>query len=123
MIPTCGIVFDPVNFLSGESPGTARLTYRQGETIFVQGNQADCVFYVQQGNVKKSRVSRGGKERVISLVRVGVFFGTGSVIGRVERGTTATAMTVCTIVRIQLGVMLRLIYSEPAFAEMFISFL
>src|SRR5262249_34752074 len=48
---------------------------------------------------------------------------TGCVVGRNRRRTTATAMSACSIMRIDLGVMLDVLYSEPTFAEVFISFL
>jgi CRP-like cAMP-binding protein len=123
MIPTHGSVFDPARFLAGKDNGTARLTYRQGDTIFAPGDHADSVFYIHAGNVKKSCVSRDGKERVIAVLGGGDFFGTGCVVGRTERGSTAIAMTACSATRIETTVMLSVLYSEPALAEMFISFL
>jgi CRP/FNR family cyclic AMP-dependent transcriptional regulator len=123
MIPTCGAAFDPVGFLTQDGPGKTRLSYRKGNTIFLQNDLANSVFYIQRGIVKKSYVSTHGKERVVAILRGGDFFGIGCVISRTKHTTTATAMTACSVTRIEKGVMLHLLYSEPAFAEIFISFL
>jgi CRP-like cAMP-binding protein len=117
------IAFDLAKFLAKDSAGRTQLSYRNGDTIFLQGDRADCVFYLQQGSVKKSCVSNHGKERVIALLRAGEFFGTGCVIGRAEHRTTATAMTACSLMRIEKAAMLHVLHTEPKFAEMFISFL
>jgi hypothetical protein len=53
-----------------ESDGTTRLTYRQGDNIFVQGDDADAVFYIEIG----ARIFRIGQalvrtERLLFLKR------------------------------------------------------
>jgi len=119
----CGVASYPVRLLTEKVRGKSRLTYRQGEPIFVQDEPANSVFYIEHGNVKKSYVSRDGKESAIAVLGVGDFFGTACVIGRPKRSTTATAMTACTVMRLERGMMLHLLASEPAVAEMFIAFL
>jgi CRP/FNR family transcriptional regulator, cyclic AMP receptor protein len=52
--------------------------YGDGELIFVQGDPADAVFYVQDGKVKLSVVSRQGKEAVVGAFSTNDFFGEGS---------------------------------------------
>jgi CRP-like cAMP-binding protein len=115
--------YDLLNVLAKTANGATPSTYPDGEVFFVQGDAADAVFYIQHGRVKKTYVSRHGKERVVAILNAGEFFGVGCVVGRTKRMMTATAMTACSVARIEKPVMLRLLYAEPALAEIFISFL
>jgi len=49
--------------------------YRRSAVIFAQG--ADCaeVMYLQQGSVKLSVLSPGGKEAIVSVIQPGDFSG------------------------------------------------
>jgi CRP-like cAMP-binding protein len=49
-------------FLSSAEPGKTIATYRPTEVIFFQGETSDSVFYIQEGTVKLSVLSQGGKE-------------------------------------------------------------
>ena len=51
--------------------------YRHKQAIFAQGDKADAMFYVQNGNVKLTVASKGGKKAVIAILRQGDFFGEG----------------------------------------------
>jgi CRP/FNR family cyclic AMP-dependent transcriptional regulator len=44
-------------------------------TLFLQGDSADSVFYLQRGRIKISVVSAAGEEATIRLVSAGDFFG------------------------------------------------
>src|SRR5476649_2580480 len=79
------IAFDPKLFLSKESAGLSILNYRQNETVYPQGDPANSVFYIQEGKVKKSVVSKQGKEAVIGMFGAGDFFGEGCLAGQVLR--------------------------------------
>ena len=66
---------------SSKSIGTRSVTqeYRSGEAIFAQGDKADAMFYIQDGNVKLTVTSRGGGETIEGCELVGQF---GHVDGR-----------------------------------------
>ncbi len=49
--------------------------YRSGQTIFDQGDKADAIFYIRNGNAKLTVVSKSGKKAVIAILRCGDFFG------------------------------------------------
>jgi CRP-like cAMP-binding protein len=49
--------------------------------IFSQGDPATEVFYIQEGTVKLSVLSRTGKEAVIGMLGRGDFFGEGCLAG------------------------------------------
>ena len=56
--------------------------YRHKQAIFAQGDKADAMFYVQNGNVKLTVASKGGKKAVIAILRQGstCFFGEGCLV-------------------------------------------
>ena len=58
--------FDPSVILADPSSGTTSREYNADEFIFLQGDVADAVFYVQSGKVKLTVVSQSGKEVVVA---------------------------------------------------------
>jgi CRP-like cAMP-binding protein len=97
--------------------------YRHKEAIYRQGDAADAMFYVQDGNVKLSVASKRGKKAVIAIVQQGDFFGERCLVRRSLRMSTATAIHQSTIVRIRTGAMVRILHQDPAFAKLVISYL
>src|SRR6202451_3240059 len=115
--------FDPKVFLSKVNGGRAISEYRKDKIIFRQGDPSDAVFYIQSGKVKTTVVSEQGKEAVVALLGAGDFFGEGCLTGQPLRLSTVSTMTECVIVRISKADITRVIHEEPAFAELFISYL
>ena len=54
---------------------------KRDQTIFVDGDPAAYVFYIQKGNVKLSVVSAQGKEAIVGILGTGDLFGEGCVDG------------------------------------------
>ena len=75
-------------------------SFAKTQTIFTQGDAADSVFYIQEGNIRLSVVSKSGKEATLGILNAGDFFGEGSLAGQPLRMGSATAMTACTLLRI-----------------------
>ena len=123
MVAFSGSTFDPADIFAGKSNGISHARYIEGDVIFAQGDPSKSVFYIQHGRVKKSYISSQGKERVVVVFKAGEFFGVGCIVGRAKRLMSATAMTTCSVAQIEKPVMLRMLYEQPAFAEIFISFL
>ena len=117
------LAFDPKAFLSKVNGGRTVSEYRKKQVVYQQGDPADCVFYIQSGEVKKAVVSELGKEAVVALLGTGDFFGEGCLAGESLRLATVSAMTKCVIARISKADITRVIHEEPAFAELFISHL
>jgi CRP/FNR family transcriptional regulator, cyclic AMP receptor protein len=113
--------FDLKTFL--DSAGAARTIrkYRRSAIIFAQGDHATDVFYVQQGSVKLSVLSRTGKEAVVAILNRGDFFGEGCLADQPRRIATASAMSASTILVIEKGGMLDVLHTQTAFAERFLS--
>ena len=57
--------FDVTAFLAEAGVSRRVARYAKGATIFAQGGAANTVFYIQQGSVKLSVLSSGGKEAVV----------------------------------------------------------
>jgi CRP/FNR family cyclic AMP-dependent transcriptional regulator len=115
--------FDTKLFLTKVDAGRAISEYRKNDTVFVQGDPADAIFYIQKGKAKLTVVSDNGKEAVIAILGIGDFLGEGCLAGRLLYLGTATAMTDCSIVRLQKSSMVRLLHEAPAFSELFVSYL
>ena len=115
--------FDPEAFLAKADGGKTITHYQSGQVIFWQTDPADAVFYLQQGKIKLTVVSTRGKEAVVALLGAGAFFGEGCLAGQQLRMATATAMSPCTIMRLEKSAIVRVLQDEPAFAQMFIAYL
>lgn len=116
--------FDIDSFLAQASGGRKFLSVEKGASFFVQGDPADCVFYLKRGRVKISVVSAGGKEATIRLVLGGDFFGEKAMAAEPGlRVTTATTLTECVAIRISRPEFLRLMKENQEFSYQFSSFL
>jgi CRP/FNR family transcriptional regulator, cyclic AMP receptor protein len=115
--------FDLEAFLATADGGRTIASYAKGGTVFAQAEPADAVFYIQNGKVKIAVTSDQGKEAIVAILGTGDFFGEGCLIGQPLRLAAATAMTECTIMRVDKPTMVRVIHDEPAFAERFMAHL
>jgi CRP/FNR family transcriptional regulator, cyclic AMP receptor protein len=115
--------FDPKAFLAEVGEGRTISQYRKDQIVFSQGDPADAVFYIQKGKVKVGVVSDQGKEAVVAILGAEEFCGEGCLAGQSRRIATVRAMTECTIMRLQKTRIIRALYDEPAFSELFMSHL
>jgi CRP/FNR family cyclic AMP-dependent transcriptional regulator len=113
--------FDPATFLATTGMGRAVSTHRKGKILFSQGDAADAVFYLKKGKVKVTVLSKQGKEAVVALLSADEFFGEGCLIGQPRRLATATAMTDCVTMRVEMTEMQRALDRQPSFSKMFVS--
>jgi CRP-like cAMP-binding protein len=114
---------DARQFLAKAGDGRTIAEHPKNAAIFTQGDPAGAIFYIQKGKVKLTVVSDVGKEAVIAIVANGDFLGEGCLAGRAVYLGTAIALTDCSIVRVEKGTMVRLLHEQPAFSEMFVSYL
>ena len=115
--------FDPKTFLATIGVGRKLLTVPAKQTIFAQGDSADCVFYIQKGKVRLTVVSKIGKEATIGILGEGSFFGEGSLAGQLLRMGSATAMTDCEILRVEKKAMMDALHREHTFSDLFVAYL
>jgi len=115
--------FDTKTFLSTIDGGRKITTFPKKQTIFVQGDSSNAVFYIQAGKVKLTVVSQTGKEATIGILNEGDFFGEGCLTGQPLRLCAATAMTDCSVMRIDKKSMMEVLHREHAFSDMFVAYL
>src|SRR5258705_6596344 len=113
--------FDLQAFL--DSGGVERTIdkYARSAVVFSQGDPATDVFYIQQGSIKLSVLSRTGKEAVVAMLGPGDFFGEGCLAGQPRRMATASALSASTVLVIEKNQMQEMIHNEPALAERFLT--
>jgi CRP-like cAMP-binding protein len=110
-------------FLGGISRGKTVLEYGANRTIFVQGDPADSVWYLKQGEVKLAVTSQQGKEAIVSVLGDNEFFGEGCLAGQPLRISTASAVTDCTLYRIEKALMVRMLHEQQGISELFMTHL
>jgi CRP-like cAMP-binding protein len=113
--------FDLHAFLA--SAGIARTVkkYSRSAVVFSQGDGANDVFYLQQGSVKLSVLSKTGKEAVVAIFGPGDFLGEGCLAGQPRRMATAAALTASTLLVVEKPQMLEMLHKEPSLADRFLS--
>lgn len=107
------------SFLGPLLAGKTSRLYPEGEAVFIQGEAASAVFYLQKGKVALTTVSPQGRQAAIATLDRGSFFGEGCLGGQTIRMATARAVEPCTIVGVEPEVMRRLLRREPGFAALF----
>jgi CRP/FNR family cyclic AMP-dependent transcriptional regulator len=117
------IKFNTKTFLSTINGGRTIEAFPKKQTIFAQGDSADAVFYIQKGKVKLTVVSQTGKEATIGILNEGDFFGEGVLTGQPLRLCSATAMTDCSVMKIDKKAMNEVLHREHAFSDMFVAYL
>jgi CRP/FNR family transcriptional regulator, cyclic AMP receptor protein len=115
--------FDTKTFLSTLNGGRKILAFAKKQAIFVQGDSSDAVFYLRTGKVKLTVVSKSGKEATIGILNEGAFFGEGCLTGQPLRLCAATAITECSVMRIEKKSMMEVLHREHAFSDMFVAYL
>ena len=123
-MPFSNGTFDPAKFLANAGLGRRIVQISPHNAFFVQGDAADCVFYLQSGRAKLSVVSARGKEATITLLTAGDFIGEDSLAGALGlRIASATAVTGCTAMKIERDEMIRVMHEQHTFSDIFLKFL
>ena len=115
---------DPHKLLAQIGAGRTTTDYRNDQNIFVQGEVAHSVFFIQNGRVKITVTSGQGKEAVVGILDEGQFFGEGCLHGQPQRTATAKALgSDCRITSITKAAMVSAIHDQPRFSKLFIDHL
>jgi CRP-like cAMP-binding protein len=110
-------------FLAGSGIGAKTVRLKAGENFFVQGDPALFVFYLQSGSAKLTVISKRGKEATIMLFKAADFIGEEALAGVVGlRIASATAVTVCTAMKMDRTALIRVLHDNNAFSEMLLKF-
>jgi len=115
--------FDAQAFLDSAGISRKIVEYRTRDVIFRQGDPAEDVQYIQKGNVKLSIVNAQGREAIVAVLGPAEFFGEGCIAGLPTRISAATAITPTTALVIEKKEMMRVLHTEHALSDRFISYL
>lgn len=99
------------------------LSYRANDTIFMQGQDADSLYFLLRGKVKLVVASREGKEAIVATLGAGEFFGEGCLAGQPVRMATAIAVGDCGLTEVKKPLMVRLLHDKQVLSDMFVSHL
>jgi CRP-like cAMP-binding protein len=99
---------------------TKLLTFRRDEVVFAQGEPATAVFYVVNGTLKVTTLSRQGREAILAVVSSGEFVGESCLL-EPRRRTSVVAMNDCVLSCLEKSTVVGLLRSDPTFAELFTS--
>ena len=116
--------FNVATFLAGAGLGKRIVQLKPKETFYSQGDPADSVFYLQNGQAKITVVSKTGKEATIAILSAGDFVGE-SALAAVPglRLSSASAISACTALMIMREEMIRVIHEQQDFSDLFMKFL
>ena len=117
------LTVNPRSFLKRIGIQETARDYQNGQAIYSQGDAADAMFQIQQGNVKLVVASPQGKRALIAVLGPGDVFGEGCLNGKSFRLSTAMAIRFSMIARVTKGTVARLLHEDPAFAQSFVSYL
>jgi CRP/FNR family cyclic AMP-dependent transcriptional regulator len=116
--------FNPAEFLTNAGLGKTLHSFNKKQEVFSQGEKANSIFYIQQGRVKLSVVSKDGKEATIAVLGPGEFVGEDCVAAAYSvRLATAVALSEVVALRIEREQMLRALHQEHEFSDAFCAFL
>jgi len=113
--------FDVGAFLDSAGISRRIVRYPRASVVFAQGSPANSVFYIQQGGVMLSVLSRRGREAIVATLAPGDFFGEGCLAGQPLRMGTATALVPTTVLRVRKAAMMRSLHDQSALSDRFIA--
>jgi CRP/FNR family transcriptional regulator, cyclic AMP receptor protein len=117
------ITLNSRTFLNRIGGDRTRREYQNNQSIFSQGDAANAMFYVEAGNVKLTVLSNLGKKAVVAIFKPGDFFGEGCLIAASLQASTATAVHLATIIRVERATIIGIVHEDPAFAKQLIAHL
>ena len=94
------LVEAPVDSLNKLMVGAQFATYRARQVVYLPGDRASGVYFVGNGRVKISKVTRDGKELTLAYRATGDFFGETCLLDGGPREEMVEAMEPCTAVEV-----------------------
>jgi CRP/FNR family transcriptional regulator, cyclic AMP receptor protein len=101
--------FDVMGLLTQHNKRWTETKFAENQILYSQGDPADSVFYIYKGKIKVSVISERGKEAIVAIRGPDEFCGEGAMTGKPLRLSTATAMSICEIIRLEKRTMVRLL--------------
>ena len=108
----------PENILADLAPLMKEMQYEQGIEIFKEGETGDCMYIIQQGNIK---IHKGNT--TLAILKEKEVFGELSLLDADTRSASATADTDCILYKIDQEPFYELMDERPEVAKGFIKIL
>ena len=108
----------PENILADLAPLMKEMEYELGTEIFKEGDTGDCMYIIQQGNIK---IHRGNT--TLAILKEKEVFGELSLLDADTRSASATADTDCILYKIDQEPFYELMDERPEVAKGFIKIL
>ena len=108
----------PENILADLAPLMKEMEYEQGTVIFKEGETGDCMYIIQQGNIK---IHKGNT--TLAILKEKEVFGELSLLDADTRSASATADTDCILYKIDQEPFYELMDERPEVAKGFIKIL
>ena len=108
----------PENILADLAPLMKEMQYEQGTEIFKEGETGDCMYIIQQGNIK---IHKGNT--TLAILKEKEVFGELSLLDADTRSASATADTDCLLYKIDQEPFYELMDERPEVAKGFIKIL
>jgi CRP/FNR family transcriptional regulator, cyclic AMP receptor protein len=115
--------FDVMGLLTQHNTRWTALKYKEGQTVYAQGDPADSVFYIYRGKVKLTVISELGKEAIVAIRGPDEFCGEGALTGTPLRLATSTTLLTCEIIRLETEAIVRLLHENQEFGDYFLNHL
>ena len=108
----------PENILADLAPLMKEMQYEQGTEIFKEGETGDCMYIIQQGNIRIHKVNT-----MLAILKEKEVFGELSLFDADTRSASATADTDCILYKIDQEPFYELMDERPEVAKGFIKIL
>jgi CRP/FNR family cyclic AMP-dependent transcriptional regulator len=115
-------VFNPQTFLFTEGAGREMRSVHGGQTIYAQGDEADALFAIHSGKIKLSVKSNAGKEATLDILSDGDFVGMDAIAGQLSHTASASAITDCSLLRIERNAMMLALTQQVKLANLFLAY-
>jgi CRP/FNR family cyclic AMP-dependent transcriptional regulator len=109
--------------LAAIGDGVEIVAIPQKQIVFTQEDAAGPIFYIHEGQVRLTVVSKFGKEVTLSMLGEGDFFGDGSLAGQPLRKDSATAMTDCTLLQIDRNALILALQRDCTLSNLYVAYL
>lgn len=118
-----GSAIDPTEVFKKLGTVPTEAAYKAKSYVFRQGAKCDAVFYILDGQIQMTVVSKEGKERVVAILGPGAFLGEGCLAGHPLYLASARALMASNVIRLDAESLRQAIHDYPEVSRMFMAFL
>jgi len=92
---------------------TGHNNYKKGETIFLEGDEAQTLYLINEGKIKLYKYTKDGKQQILHILSEGDFFGELNLFKNSQYGFSAEAIIDSKICTLTKEKMKSIILSKP----------